>query len=66
MAITRRRVVMKVAIVTGNIIDGFDLHGPFDDTTEAHDWADNEFPSMDWWVIILDDPNKVNKYDHAD
>lgn len=46
---------MKVAIVTGNIIDGFDFYGPFDENVDAHDWAHNEFPHQDWWIIVLDD-----------
>ena len=39
-------------IVTGNIIDGMFIWGPFDGP-DAADWAHNEFPDSDWLQVVL-------------
>ena len=43
-------------IITGNIIDGMTIWGPFDGP-DAADWAHNEFPDQDWLQVALLSPD---------
>lgn len=36
-------------LITGNPVDGFQYHGPFDSTEDAADWA-SRTQDADWWV----------------
>jgi hypothetical protein len=41
-------------IITGNPVMGFTFHGPFDDSNEAMDYADQV--GDEWWVTQLTAP----------
>lgn len=43
-------------IITGNIIDGMTIWGPFDGP-DAADWAHDEFPDQDWLQVALLSPD---------
>jgi hypothetical protein len=40
-------------VVTGNPIDGFAYHGPFDTFEDAEEWAQNAGVMGDWWITDL-------------
>lgn len=42
-------------IVTGNPVDGFEYHGPFNTEDSAIEWADT-FIEDEWWLAHLDAP----------
>ncbi len=47
---------MKYAICYGNPADGFYFEGPFDDSEEASNHAENGAPEPLWWVVPLYPP----------
>lgn len=44
-------------VITGNPVDGFAYHGPFESEEEAQEWAENECQD-DWWVAPLASPSE--------
>jgi hypothetical protein len=46
----------QFVIIVGNVVDGLQLYGPFQDASEANEYGDLEFPGADWIVATLEDP----------
>ena len=38
----------QYVVTTGNLFDGYAIHGPFRSAQEANDWADDELQGEDW------------------
>ncbi len=50
---------MKTVVVTGDPGAGFLVYGPFEDGSEAAEWAGLELGRTGgWWVMGLLDPNR--------
>lgn len=45
----------KVVVIIGNLSDGFRVVGPFEDLSQAADWA----TGAESWVMSLEDPSEV-------
>lgn len=46
--------VSKHIVITGNPVDGFDYHGPFDEHGDATEFAGRL--GVDWWIAELTAP----------
>jgi len=40
-------------VITGNLVDGHNIYGPFATAEDANNWADCEQAGADWWVAPL-------------
>jgi hypothetical protein len=47
---------MQSIILHGNIFDGFDFHGPFEDHDAAIEWAEQQKFDHEWLVATLNAP----------
>ena len=48
----------KFIVITGNPVDGFCHHGPFDDMAHAVEWATDELSGLGWWTAPLAAPTE--------
>ena len=47
------------AVAVGEMFDGVEFFGPFDNADDAQDWADREVGmSSGWWLIQLNEPRE--------
>lgn len=53
--------IFPALVITGNPIDGFSYHGPFRNSEEANDWADDELRGEEWWVAHMTPQTKRRK-----
>ena len=50
----------KCIVVVGNPVEGFEYHGPFDDTSEATIWGVKVLSdSEEWWAVPIMDPDMM-------
>jgi hypothetical protein len=47
----------KNIVVSGNVVDGFEFHGPFNDANTATEWGGREFRNESWCLGKLHLPN---------
>jgi hypothetical protein len=40
-------------VISGDPIDGITIHGPFFESDDAIDWAENFISHGHWWVTVL-------------
>ena len=45
----------KITIASGNPVDGFTFHGPFQSNEEATTWAERRLDES-WWIVKLYKP----------
>lgn len=45
------------ALIVGNPVTGITVYGPFDYTEAAKDWAEENVPCEDSWIVPLNTPN---------
>ena len=49
---------MSYAVAVGEMFDGVNFYGPFDEFEDASDWAERETGlAYSWWVVRLESPN---------
>lgn len=48
---TQDKTHLPHVLMTGNPVDGVDLHGPFDSFSAALDWAERNKVGPDWWLV---------------
>lgn len=48
-------------VITGNLADGMDFIGPFDDHEAALKFAHWELIDTDWWVVSLTSEEEFRK-----
>lgn len=44
---------MRYIVMAGNPVDGLRFFGPFDDSEEANEFADDACSGGDWWTVPL-------------
>jgi hypothetical protein len=49
------------AVVSGTPADGFNLIGPFPHAVLATEWANTWEEDIDWWILPIIDPAKLEK-----
>jgi len=53
---------MMSVVITGNLLHGFDVHGPFNTWEEAIEWAStNDWHFADWFVMPLVAPRNEER-----
>jgi hypothetical protein len=48
----------KSIIIEGNIFEGLNFHGPFDNHEDAIWWAEQNLKHAEWLVATLHDPEE--------
>jgi hypothetical protein len=48
-------------VISGNIVDGIKIYGPFNAADEAIDWAADVCDDETWFVSSLKKPNRKGK-----
>lgn len=52
-------------VITGNPVDGFVHHGPFDDVADAVEWATDELSGVGWYTAPLASPTETKPREEA-
>ena len=46
-----------IIVIVGNILDGLEIYGPFEDMEDARHWAECRYFSDEWLAHRITNPN---------